>query len=91
MITPKNLIRHEFIGLKISVVESTNKDNIGINGVVVNETKHMLTIKTKNENKRLSKKNSTFVFTFSQKKVKVAGKRIVGKPENRIKFKVKKW
>jgi len=91
VITPKNLIRHELIGLKVSIAESTNKDNIGINGIVVNETKHMLTIKTKKGLKKVAKKTSTFMFTINGKKVKVDGKRIEKKPENRIKIKVKKW
>ena len=91
MITPKNLIRHELIGLQVDVIESTNKDNIGIKGTVVNETKHMLTIKTTTGLKRIAKAGSTFLFMFNGKKVKVDGKRIEKTPENRIKMKVKKW
>ncbi len=91
MITPKNLIRHELIGLKISVFESSNKSNIGINGVVVDETKNTLTIKTNEGLKKLAKENSTFMFKLGDVKVKVDGKRIAAKPENRIKIKVKKW
>ncbi|MBU3905325.1 MAG: ribonuclease P protein component 1 [Nanoarchaeota archaeon] len=91
MITPKNLIRHELIGLQVDVVESTNKDNIGISGVVINETKHMLTIKTTKGLKRIAKRCTIFAFKFSGKTVKVDGKRIEKKPEDRIKLKVKKW
>jgi len=91
MITPKNLIQHELIGLKVKVIESTNKDNVEITGTVVNETEHMLTIKTKKGLKKIIKKTSTFMFTIGNKKVKVNGKRIDKKPENRIKIKVKKW
>ena len=91
MITPKNLIRHELIGLSVNIVESTNKCNIGTSGTVVNETKHMLTIKTKKALKRVAKRNSIFMFKINGKKIKVDGKRIDKKPENRIKLKVKKW
>ena len=91
MITPKNLIRHELIGLKIEVVESANKSNIGLKGTVVNETRCMLTIKTTKGLKKFAKANSTFLFMFNGKKVKVNGKRIEKTPENRIKMKVKKW
>ncbi len=91
MITPKNLIRHELIGLDAKVVDSTNKSNVGIEGIIVDETKEMLAIKTKGKIKKIAKKNSTFMFKVDGKKVKVDGKRIVAKPENRIKLKVKKW
>ncbi len=91
MITPKNLIRHELIGLKVEIAESTNKCNIGINGTVVNETKYMLAIKTKKGLRRFAKRNSIFMFKINGKKVKVDGKRIAKRPEDRIKLKVKKW
>lgn len=91
MITPKNIIRHELIGLNVNIIESTNKCNIGISGTIVNETKHMLIIKTNKELKKVAKKNSTFMFKLGSKKVKVNGKRIEKKPENRIKIKVRKW
>lgn len=91
MITPKNLVRHEFIGLKVSVAESTNKDNVGISGVVVDETKCMLTVKTKKGLKKFAKKTSKFMFRVGGKKIKVDGRKIEKTPENRIKIKVKKW
>lgn len=91
MITPKNLIRHELIGLKVEIAESTNKDNVGISGLVVDETKSMLMIKTNKGVKKIIKKNSIFMFKIDDKKIKVDGKKIEKTPENRIKIKVKKW
>ena len=92
MISTKNVIRHELIGLTVEVVESTNKFNIGIKGTVVDETKNLLIIETDKEIKKIQKKGTKFIFTIpSGKKVKVDGTRIVRRPEERIKLKVKKW
>ncbi|MDD5416360.1 MAG: ribonuclease P protein subunit [Candidatus Aenigmarchaeota archaeon] len=91
MLTSKNLIRHELIGLKIKVLESTNKSQIEMSGEVVDETEKTLLIKTKKGNKRVEKKNSTFMFKLGDKQIKVSGSRIAMKPENRVKIKVKKW
>ncbi|MBN2202598.1 MAG: ribonuclease P protein component 1 [Candidatus Aenigmarchaeota archaeon] len=92
MISEKNLIRHELIGLDVEVFESTNKTNKGKSGVVVDETKNMLTIETCDGPKRIQKKGTQFIFKIPDgKRVKVDGKRIIAKPEDRIKLKVKKW
>jgi len=92
MISAKNLIRHELIGLAVEVVESSNKFQIGIKGEVVDETKNLLIIETKKELKKIQKKGSSFIFKIPNgKKVKVDGRVIVARPEDRIKLKVKKW
>jgi ribonuclease P protein subunit POP4 len=92
MISARNLIKHELIGLPVEVIESTNKFQIGIKGRVVDETRNLLVIETKNELKKIQKKGSEFIFKIpSGRKVKVEGKKIVARPEDRIKLKVKKW
>jgi len=92
MISPKNLIRHELIGLTIEVIDSTNKFQVGIKGLVVDETKNVLTIETEKGIKKIQKKGTTFIFKIpSGKKVKVNGNKIAVRPEERVKLKVKKW
>ncbi|MBU4123933.1 MAG: ribonuclease P protein component 1 [Nanoarchaeota archaeon] len=91
MITAKNLIRHELIGLDVKVVESTNKSNIGLSGMIVDETSQTLRIKTKIGYKTIEKESSSFMFKLGNKRVKVSGTRINMRPENRVKIKVKKW
>lgn len=91
MITPRNLIRHELIGLGVEVVNSTNKSCVGIKGIVVNETKNTLEIKTQRGCKKVQKKGTSFVFRLQKKSVKVDGSLIVARPEDRIKIKVRKW
>lgn len=91
-ITPRNLMRHELIGLKLKVAESRNKSLVGLNGKVVNETRKMLTIRTSRGIRRIGKGTSDFIFTLPDKrKVKVDGKRIEMRPENRVKMKIRKW
>ena len=92
MISAKNLIRHELIGLTVEVAESKNNSQVGIKGMVVDETKNTLSIETKNGIKKIKKDGSKFIFKIPDgKKVKVDGKKIVARPEDRIKLKVKKW
>jgi ribonuclease P protein subunit POP4 len=93
MITPKNLVRHELISLPIEIIDSKNKKNIGISGRVIDETRNMLVIeKTNGKEAKLVKDQCVFVFVLPDKtKVKVDGKILVGRPEDRIKKKFRKW
>ena len=92
MRTPENLVRHELIGLKVKVVDSSNKKNIGISGKVVDETRNVIIIeKAKGKEVKLAKEYNVFVFVLDRKKVKIEGKLLVGRPEDRIKKKFKKW
>jgi ribonuclease P protein subunit POP4 len=92
MITPKNLVRHELIGLRIKVDASANKSLIGTGGKVVDETKEMLTVKTEKGAKKVPKHSSDFIFTLpDNKKVRVEGRIIEKRPEDRIKIKIRKW
>ncbi len=92
MISAKNLIRHELIGLRVDIVDSLNKFHVGIKGLVVDETKNLLIIETKKGIKKVQKKGTDFIFTIPNgKKVKVNGAIIAKRPEERVKLKVKKW
>ncbi len=91
-ITPKNLVRHELIGLHVRVVASSNFSAIGGNGRVVDETREMLAVETEFGEKHYVKEQCTFAFTLpSGEVVRVDGKVLVGRPEDRIKKKQRKW
>jgi ribonuclease P protein subunit POP4 len=92
MITPENLVRHELIGLQVEVAESSNKFQIGIKGMVVDETKNLLVVETQDGIKKIQKIGSEFIFTVpGGTRVKVRGKIIAKRHEDRVKIKIKKW
>jgi ribonuclease P protein subunit POP4 len=73
MISAENLITHELIGLKTEVQESSNSQIIGVNGQIVDETKHMFLLLTNNGYKMLSKKHSKWGFFLHDQKISVSG------------------
>ena len=88
-ITPKNLIKHELIGLTVDIC----KNNVCLmRGKVVDETKNMIAIEAGGMSKEFPKKGNEFVFYLKDgTAVKVDGSRILARPEDRVKLKVKKW
>ncbi|RJS88886.1 ribonuclease P protein subunit [Candidatus Bathyarchaeota archaeon] len=90
-IEPRNLLRHELIGLEAEVVGSTNPCSRGIRGRVVDETRNTLVIEDGGRDKVVVKETSTFRFTLpSGVVVEVEGKYLVGRPEDRVKRRVRK-
>ncbi len=90
MITPKNLIKHELIGLEAEIEESKNKSLVGLKGKIVDETKNMLTIKTKKGEKKIIKRECTLKIKTDKGIVKIEGTLLSGNPEKRIKKSIPK-
>lgn len=88
-ITPENLPRHELIGLHAEVIDSEDEQQVGIEGEVMDETESMLRI----GDKQVEKKNCVFRFTLPDgEKVRVDGKLIAKRPEERVGMKLPdKW
>ncbi len=90
---PKDQLRLPLILKKIKIIDSKNKTLIGLEGTVIKETKHTLTIKTKEKTIRVIKKINVFELIFEEegktKKIIFEGKNIDKKPEDRIKTKIK--
>ena len=91
MITSRNLVHHEFIGLKVHV---TNKKDSSLKfiGTVIDETKNTIKIEdnTKTE-KIIPKKGSIFVFELPNgEKIEINGEILSIRPEDRIKKRFKK-
>ncbi len=80
-----NVLQAEWIGDRIEVVEAANKTFLGVSGVLLDETKNMLTVETGKGVKRVPKQG--IVFTINNQLVD--GSRVVMAPEERIKIKVK--
>lgn len=71
----------ELIGKTILVAEAENETNKGIEGEVIDETRNMLVIQTKNKTKKLIKKQITIKFN----NITIEGEEIIGRIEERIK------
>ena len=85
MVTTKNILKHELIGLEIEVVEANNKTLVGLKGKVVDETRNTLIIKSQKGEKKILKKNLKIQIEVSGEKIIITGKKLVGRPEDRIK------
>ena len=81
----KNIIKHELIGLQIKIADSNNKANVGLSGKIINETKFTITIKTNKGKKMLFKNNIKFETKVNNKTIKIDGKLLIGRPEDRVK------
>jgi ribonuclease P protein subunit POP4 len=84
-----DFLRGEFIGKLVRVVESLNKDLIGIEGKIVNETRDMFEIETEDGVKSAQKKVCKFLFI--KENILVDGAIIKCRPEDRLNHKFKDW
>jgi len=92
-INEKNIVRHELIGLPIELVKSTDAKKQGTKGIIIDETKKMLLVRTEAGEKLVEKSISTFRLILPDgKKVEIEGKLLLGRPEERLKKKFpQKW
>ncbi len=89
---PENIVRHELIGLEVKVAESSNKSQTGLSGKVVDESRHTISIETRKGVRILPKDTCVFSFLLpSGERVRVDGKLLVARPEDRIKKKFRTW
>ena len=89
---PENILRHELIGLNVKIVRSPNRSILGSSGLVVNESKNMLTLSKKGRRVLIPKSVATFRFKLADGRlVDVDGSRLVGRPESRLKIKIRRW
>ncbi len=88
MRTQQNLHLHEFIGLKVRIVNSSSRKWIGLCGKVIDETKNLLVIECINRKKilKIPKTACTFIFELeNNEEVELKGSSIVFRPEERTK------
>ena len=92
MITPQNILRHELIGLDVEILESSNPSLVGIRGRVVDETRNTLIIERYDNGKEviIPKDIAVFKFKLESKSVRVLGRFLIGRSEDRLKRKIKK-
>ncbi len=92
MITRENILIHELIGLRASVVRSACKNLMGARGLVVDETKNTVVLETRaGAEKQIPKNSCVFRFELPEvhgkknETVDVDGALICYAPENRPK------
>jgi|SRR3989344_7820026 len=84
-ITMENIAMHEIIGLKAKVLESTDKGRKNMKGKIIDESKNTFTIETARGNKVVPKSEAVFEFEIGDEKAVIEGKRLVYRPEDRVK------
>ena len=91
MITSKNLVHHEFIGLNVHVTSKKNK-SLNLQGTIIEETKNTIKIEElDNTEKIIPKVGTLFVFEIPNgETVEVDGNILSIRPEDRIKKRFKK-
>ena len=91
-ITPQNILRHELVGLNVKVSQATNPSIKGMRGAIVDETKNTLKIRSRRGMLMIPKDIATFRFNLPDGvQVDVDGRRLTGRPEGRLKTRVKRW
>jgi len=76
----KNFLRREFIGLRVRIIEATDKSLVGLQGEIIDETKNMLIIESQGKIKKVAKD----IAKFEIEGTIVDGKKIKYRPEDRI-------
>lgn len=91
MISSRNVLRHELIGLDVLVSGAANPELKGLSGRIIDETRNLLVIKTPRGIKRIQKMHAIFrVFLPSRELVEIDGSVLVLAPEKRINLHEKK-
>jgi ribonuclease P protein subunit POP4 len=89
-VTP-DIIQYEFIGTEAKVSKSTHPGYVGILGKIIDETRNTFTILHEEKRKKVIKGSAVFHFKFSDGTiVEIDGKLLVGKPEDRLKKRVRR-
>lgn len=91
MISSRNILRHELIGLDVLVSGAVNPCQRGISGRIIDETRNLLVIMTPKGIKRVPKMHSTFrVMLHDGELVEIHGSVLALAPEKRINLHEKK-
>ncbi len=89
-ITPA-ILKHELIGLNAKVIQSSQPAYLDIEGRVIDETRNTLVIQHDKKRKIVAKNVAVLNFTLSDGTVvEINGKAIVGRPENRVKKRIRR-
>ncbi len=91
-VTPENLLWHELIGLRARVVRSRNRAHEGLRGRVVDETMKTLVLETPRGRRTIPKEDVVLELELpGGERVLVRGSSLVGRPEDRLKRRLRGW
>ena len=84
MITHSNILSHEMIGLYTKVLKSTNSQINGMSGKILDETKNMFILKTKNGIRNIAKNHNKWFFSINEQKIILNGKLLTKRSQDRL-------
>ena len=79
------IVKDELIGRNVTIKKCTDPNWINTSGKIIDETKNTFVIEIGDQKKRIGKNTATFEFEYDRKKTIVEGKRLLYRPEDRIK------
>ncbi|GAB6147838.1 ribonuclease P protein component 1 [Stetteria hydrogenophila] len=83
--TKRNILYHELIGLRVSILKSLDPSLEGVRGTVYWETSRTLWIKVGSKVVKALKRGSIFAFELPGGSVaEVKGDKLLGRPEERV-------
>ncbi|MDD1727714.1 MAG: ribonuclease P protein component 1 [Methanospirillum sp.] len=90
MRTPQNILFHELIGLDVTVVHASSPSLVGIAGLIIDETRNTVMIKTYSGLKMVGKKGVTFRVQLPEGNVvDLDGSALLMAPEKRITMRIR--
>jgi ribonuclease P protein subunit POP4 len=91
-IEPSTIRAHEWIGLRVKVLSAPDPGICGVTGIVEDESRNMLTIRTDHRSLKVAKEKSSFLVQLpSNQSVAVEGETVRYRPEDRVKRGIGKW
>jgi ribonuclease P protein subunit POP4 len=85
MINDKNIFAHELVGLQARIGESSDRSLIGLSGMIVLETKNMISINTGTGVKHISKLVARKIqLCLPSGSCFINGSSLIGRPEDRV-------
>ncbi len=82
----ENVVKDELIGKNVVIDNAKNKALQGLRGVIIDETKELITIKTTRGIKKIKKNDARFIIEENNKRISIEGNIINKRPEERIKL-----
>lgn len=92
MLSYENIIKGEYVGLNVEINKTSGTNEEMIKCLIIDESKKTFKIENENGIKTIIKKNSIITIRKKDKSYNIIGDILVGKPEERVKKKIrKKW